>query len=229
MAKKSTITLTPAYTGGESLTDLLMVSATQSKVVCVGMVNYTTVTLEGEKIKVHDGMVTSGTIETVLVANSDGDPTFKISGLSVTADVIDASTLFEYVTGVIQRAVVGDNKLVGTNGADNLQFIASLGNDIVLGRGGDDMLDGGVGKDVLIGGSGEDQFVFRIDMSTDKIRDFDANNGDGAQDLIGGIFANATITASANGEDTIVDFGSGDRFILLGVTSSEINASDFTA
>jgi hypothetical protein len=66
-------------------------------------------------------------------------------------------------------------------------------------------------------------------MSTDKIRDFDANNGDGAQDLIGGIFANATITASANGEDTIVDFGSGDRFILLGVTSSEINASDFTA
>lgn len=229
MAKKSTIALSPAYNDGGSFTEFLMLSATPSKIVCIDSVNYFTATLEGEKLKVSDGMITSGTIETVHVANPDGDPVYKISGISVNVDVVPAANMYEFMIGVVQRVVAGDNKLVGTAEADVLTAIASMGNDIVLGKGGDDRLDGGVGKDVLIGGSGEDEFVFGAGMSTDKIRDFDADNGDGAQDLIDAAFASATISASANGKDTIVDFGSGDRFILLGVTSDQITASDFTS
>jgi Ca2+-binding RTX toxin-like protein len=229
MAKKSTIALSPAYSDGGSFTDLLMVSATPSKVVLIDTAILYTMTLEGDKLKVRDGMITGGTFDTVYVANPDGDPVYKITGISVNANVIDAASLLDFTTGVIQRAIIGDNKLVGTNGADNLESIASVGNDIVFGKGGDDTLDGGTGKDVLIGGRGEDEFVFNVGMSTDMIRDFDANNSDGAQDLIDGTFASATISASANGNDTIVDFGSGDRFILLGVTPGQIDASDFTA
>jgi Ca2+-binding RTX toxin-like protein len=227
MAKKSTIAISPAFNDGGSFTDMLMLSATSSKVVCIDTMNYFLMTLEGEKIKVRDGMIIGGTIETVSVANADGDPLYKITGLSVNTNVIDAASLYDFTTGVVVRAVVGDNRLVGTNGADDLDSVASVGYDIVLGKGGDDTLDGGVGRDVLIGGDGEDQFVFSAKMSTDKIRDFDAN-ASGGQDLIGGAFASATITASTDGKDTIVDFGSGDRFILLGVVSTEINASDFT-
>jgi serralysin len=135
----------------------------------------------------------------------------------------------DFTTFVTQLTLIGDNKLVGTGGADNLTLISAIGNDIVFGKGGDDLLAGGVGKDVLVGGSGEDQFVFAQDMSTDQIRDFDANNSDGSQDLIDAAFADSTITASANGKDTIVDFGDGDRFILLGVKSNQIDESDFTA
>jgi len=228
MAKKSTIALFPAFSDGTEVIDLLMVSATKSEVVCIGTTNFRTLSLGGENIKVRDGMIISGTFETVHLANADGDPIFTISGLSVNSGVIDAANLLEFVTGVIERALIGDNKVVGTNGADDLKGVAAIGNDIVFGKGGDDELDGGTGKDVLIGGGGEDLFVFAAGMSTDKIRDFDADNGDGAQDLINATFASTTITASANGKDTIVDFGSGDRFILQGVTSSEINASDFT-
>jgi Ca2+-binding RTX toxin-like protein len=206
-----------------------MVSATKSTVVCIDISILFTITAQGENLKVKDGMITGGTIESVRVENADGDPVYNITGLSVNSDVIAAATLFEFISGVILRAVVGDNRLVGSNAADDLTSIASVGNDIVLGRGGDDALNGGQGKDVLIGGAGADEFRFTVDMSTDKIRDFDANNGDGAQDLIDATFASATISASANGKDTIVDFGSGDRFILLGVTSGQIDASDFTA
>jgi len=229
MAKKSTIALAPAYSDGGTLTELLMLEATKSEVVCLDTANLFKITMEGENLKVSNGMVTGGTIEKVHLVNADGEAVYNISGISVNAGVIQAENMVEFATGVVLRTIVGNNRLVGTNDADALTAVASLGNDIVFGRGGDDTLGGGRGKDILIGGGGEDQFEFEVDMGTDKIRDFDANDGDGAQDLIDGTFASATITASTNGKDTIVDFGSGDRFILHGVASSEINANDFTA
>ncbi|CAN7432773.1 calcium-binding protein [Rhizobium sp. LjRoot254] len=229
MAKRSTIALFPAYSTIDPFTDFLMVSATGSKVACLDLSTLYTIVMQGEKLKVSQGMVTSGTIETMRVANADGDPVYTISGLSINAGIIQAENMLEFQTSVAQLAVIGNNNVIGTNGADDLVGTASLGRDVVSGRGGDDSLSGGAGSDVLIGGAGEDEFVFASNMDTDKIRDFDANNGDGAQDLIDGIFANATISASADGKNTIVDFGAGDRFILLGVTSGQIDANDFTA
>jgi Ca2+-binding RTX toxin-like protein len=229
MAKKSTFELFPAFYDGVTLTNLVMVSATNSKVVCIDPTLLFTVTLGGKNLKVNDGMMTSGTIQSLRVTTEDGDPVVAITGLSMNVGIVTADTMSEFATMVIQLAVIGNNKVIGTNESDDLSLYASLGNDMVFGKGGDDMLDGSVGKDVLVGGGGEDQFVFSANMSTDKIRDFDADNGDGAQDLIDAAFASATIEASANGKDTIVDFGEGDRFILLGVKSNEINASDFTS
>lgn len=230
MAKKSAIEVFPAlYEDGVGLTDIFMTSATKSKVTCIDTTTFGTLTFTGSNFKVNDGIITGGTIKSMLVATDDGDKALTISGLSINVGVLPGETMVELSTAALQIAILGDNKILGTNLADSLNSIALAGNDIVFGKGGDDTLAGGTGKDVLIGGAGEDQFEFTASMGADKIRDFDADNGDGAQDLIDAAFADAAISASANGKDTIVDFGDGDRFILLGVTSTEINASDFTA
>jgi Ca2+-binding RTX toxin-like protein len=230
MAKRSTFELFPASYDGASLGgSLLMMSATKSKVACIDTTSFSTLTFSGSNFKVNDGMITSGTIKSLLITTDDGDKAITLSGLSMNVGIVPGVTMTEFATGALTLALLGNNKVIGTNLADSLNFIALAGNDIVFGKGGDDTLGGGTGKDVLIGGGGADQFEFTANMGTDKIRDFDADNGDGAQDLIYAAFADATITAAANGKDTIVDFGSGDRFILQGVTSTEINASDFTS
>lgn len=79
---------------------------------------------------------------------------------------------------------------------------AGSGNDTLIGNQADNRLEGGIGNDVLDGGDGDDTLV----------------GGPGDDTLTGGNGADTFVfAASANGIDTITDFGAGDALQVSGV------------
>jgi len=101
------------------------------------------------------------------------------------------------------------------------------GNDRLLGDRGNDVLYGNAGRDTLTGGDGSDIFV--LSGGRDRITDFT----DG-QDLIGlpgrVSFDRLQISAGtgANAGNTIISLGRFQLAVLEGVSSSQIDAADFT-
>jgi Ca2+-binding RTX toxin-like protein len=201
---------------------LEMLSATSRKVVCVGGEN-TVVIVEGKGLEISAGMIVQGTITGLVVQSIDGDKQIDISKTSINAAVMSATDMADFLTQTVARIQFENNKYIDSNAGNPV--LGSVGNDLLLGRGGDDILQGSFGRDILVGGTGEDTFVFDTGMGRDTIRDFDADNSDGSQDLLDAVFADATITKS--GKNTLVDFGDGDAFLLLGVKPGDIDISDF--
>jgi Ca2+-binding RTX toxin-like protein len=119
----------------------------------------------------------------------------------------------------------GFDRLVGGTGLDTL--LGGDDNDTLIGGGDNDSLDGGVGNDTLIGGTGFDRFVLRVNNGTDTITDF--TNG---QDLffLTGNLTFGSLTISQSGADTLITRTSTSEVlaIVTGVSSSLINAGDFT-
>jgi Ca2+-binding RTX toxin-like protein len=204
-------------------TSIQMLSATSKKVVCVGGED-SVVVFEGKGLEISAGMIVSGTITGLVVQNLDGEKQFDISKTSVNAATMNAADMSDFFNQTVGRFLFADNKFIGSNDDDILT--SSIGNDVLIGRGGDDQFDGGHGKDIMTGGGGEDRFVFQVDMGRDVIRDFDADGGDGFQDHIDATFPGAG-AISASGKNTLIDFGDGDIFVLVGVKPNEIDASDF--
>lgn len=139
----------------------------------------------------------------------------------------------------------GDNNdtLIGGSGKDDLR--GDDGVDSLNGGAGDDTLDGGAGNDVLIGGKGADIYIGGSGADTmvfsptsgqvvDVITSFEDTGGI-SDDLIDvsayGFVSVASITASADGDDVLLDFGGGDRVRLQGYllthTLNDIGADDF--
>ncbi|UVC08227.1 hypothetical protein IHQ71_24225 [Rhizobium sp. TH2] len=199
-----------------------MLSATSKKVVCVGGSN-TVVIVEGKGLEVSAGMIVQGTITGLVVQSIDGDKQIDISKTSINAAVMSATDMADFLSQTVARIQFENNKYIDSNAGNSV--LGSVGNDLLLGRGGDDTIQGSFGKDILVGGAGEDTFVFDLGMGKDTIRDFDADNSDGAQDFLDAVFADATITKS--GKNTLLDFGDGDAFLLIGIKPGEIDASDF--
>lgn len=123
------------------------------------------------------------------------------------------------------------------NGDQNLDVLnGGAGADKLNGGDDQDTLSGGEGVDTHTGGSGADTFVFSATAGnvTDVIADFE-DTGAISDDLIDvtayGFASVAAITATADGDDVLLDFGDGDRVrlvdYLLTHTLAEIDAGDF--
>ena len=85
--------------------------------------------------------------------------------------------------GFLKYEITDNNYINGSGikerlkGSSKNDIITGLGgNDIIKAKSGDDIIDGGSGKDKLWGGSGADVFV--LSKGKDKIKDFDALEGD---------------------------------------------------
>jgi Ca2+-binding RTX toxin-like protein len=118
-----------------------------------------------------------------------------------------------------------NDRLLGGNGLDTL--LGGNNNDVLRGDAGNDSLDGGLGNDILTGGTGNDRFVLRATNGTDTITDF--TNGQDLFFLAGGLtFGSLTISQSSS--DTLITRTSSSEVlaILTGVSSSLIDATDFT-
>lgn len=120
----------------------------------------------------------------------------------------------------------GRDDITGGLGNDVLQ--GDAGNDELSGGEGDDSLIGGAGNDELYGGQGRDTFVFA--RGTDRIEDF----GDGdviRLDLSLGISSFAQVAARmqviGGGDDTLIDFGAGNRLIVENLRPAQLTADDF--
>ena len=136
-----------------------------------------------------------------------------------------------------------DDTLTGGEGDDDLR--GDDGVDSLRGGEGDDTLDGGTGNDILAGGEGADAYTGRGGADTmvfdptagnvtDIITDFGDTGGIGDDliDVSAYAFASvASITASASGNDVVLNFGGGDRVRLVGYLTdhalSDIGADDF--
>jgi Ca2+-binding RTX toxin-like protein len=127
----------------------------------------------------------------------------------------------------------GDDTLWGGNGNDGW-LDGGAGNDSIRGGNGADRLVGGFGRDTLngdaggddlTGGAGPDRFVFQSGMGRDVVRDFAAAEGDQlliARALIGnrtGLSVQQIWDDYARdlGESAFLDFGGGNRILLVGV------------
>jgi Ca2+-binding RTX toxin-like protein len=143
---------------------------------------------------------------------------------------------------------LGRDALLGDQGED--EIIAGAGNDYVDGGASDDFIEGGLGMDELLGGSGSDTLsggagddtlsggdgadIFRFGLGDeyDVIQDFQVGVdkisidhvalgvtiGDEAQ-------LQSMLTDTASG--TVLEFESGDRIELVGISKDDLSWSDF--
>jgi Ca2+-binding RTX toxin-like protein len=126
----------------------------------------------------------------------------------------------------------GNDKLVSAAGADILD--GGDGADRLQAGSGKDSLEGGAGDDLLAGGRGQDTFVFATGSDTDAVVAF-KDSGGAQDDLIDvsalGITSVGQIGTSADGDDLVLTFGSGDEAVLVDYLAThgaaDLQANDF--
>jgi Ca2+-binding RTX toxin-like protein len=191
----------------------------------VDMQHLNTIEVRGKGLDYELGRPVHGVITRIDVFDDEGARAFSLTNLKLNAGLIGGTTLANFISNVIVNTSARGYEYVGTSG-DDLNLYTSFGNDIVRGGAGNDSIGGGKGNDILYGGSGDDTFGFFTGYGRDKIMDFDSDGSDGHQDLINAIVPDpADITQV--GKNTVIDYGNGDVLILVGVTASTIDATDF--
>lgn len=115
-----------------------------------------------------------------------------------------------------------------TGGLGNDVLNGDAGNDDLYGAAGNDILSGGAGNDMLTGGTGNDTFIFT--RGADRIEDF--GDGDVIQlDAALGITSFAQVAARMQivgaGDDTLIDFGGGNRLVIENLRPAQLAADDF--
>lgn len=229
MAKRIHVEIYPAfYTEPVNLQFAEAKALTTTKFTMVDAESGQQLVLRGTGFQYTDeGLIKAGTVTSFAINTGDRDPVETITEMNVKLKPYftgesNSNTAFNLLISVITR---NDLDFRGTNKGDTIQTY--IGNDILNGRKGHDQLDGGAGNDILIGGKGSDIFIFDEGDGRDVIRDFDPVAA-GGQDLIAVEHPDDVSIRKSGKHDTIIDFGGGDRVLLMGVNPSQINESDFT-
>ncbi len=134
-----------------------------------------------------------------LYGDEDNDALYGGAG----NDLLDGGSGNDHLDGG-----AGNDTLLGGDGNDNMY--GGAGNDILTGGEGDDYLEGGAGDDTLDGGNGNDIFF----------------GGAGNDRITGGLGDDTYRYGRGDGNDTIIETGSGDRYNLLDLYN--LNLSDVT-
>lgn len=219
MAKKSIINLTEDFFDFDiSDVDPIIIAATRSEINFFDFQTAMEYTITGSGLRVSNGLVVGGRIDTFEIHGVGGEDVLSASRLNINAGILTGETLEDQAYSLYTVIMLNDNDIRGTDDGESIN--GSLGNDIIRGNGGNDTLYGDRGRDILIGGEGSDFFVHTTGMGRDIIRDFDIDDSDGDRDDVS--FSGET-EIFKSGKDTIVDYGNGDIFVLKGV-----NFADFT-
>ena len=110
----------------------------------------------------------------------------------------------------------GNDVLRGSDSADSI--FGNGGDDTLYGYKGADTLDGGNDDDILYGGDGGDTFLYKLGQGNDTIADY--TKADKIR------FTDSTPTAddfSIDGNDLVINAGSGSITILNAVTNGKVN------
>lgn len=109
-------------------------------------------------------------------------------------------------------------------------LIGNDGDNTLTGGGGDDFLVGGKGADALYGNTGADSFSFFQGDGADEVFNFEQGQDLICLNLFSDIkkFDDLTgrISLSADGDDTIIDLGSGNQVVLVDFDEM-LKAADF--
>ncbi|KQU08359.1 calcium-binding protein [Rhizobium sp. Leaf453] len=177
----------------------------------------------GRDLVFDNGALVGGTVEDIVIYNSDNSMYGAYQGFSLTpreflrlmtgtmpGALLDQlqNTALDHSGSSYADDIVGsilDDRLYGFGGDDEIR--AGAGNDVLVGENGNDALFGGVGNDVisggtgadfLTGGAGADTFTYMTNLANPRLPDS---------------------TMHAAGRDTILDFARthGDKIDLSGV------------
>jgi serralysin len=88
---------------------------------------------------------------------------------------------------------------------------------VMFGGAGDDWLSGDRGDDTITGGVGADTFHTFAEAGIDRVLDFNIGEGDRVMLDPGTVY-----TVSQVGADTVIDMGSGNQMVLVGVTAASL-------
>ncbi|WP_447760209.1 calcium-binding protein [Sphingopyxis panaciterrae] len=117
------------------------------------------------------------------------------------------------------------NGLYGEDGNDRLNGYG--GNDVLIGGAGDDFIDGMAGSDVMVGGAGADTFyVGTYGAEIDYIIDFE--HGVDTIELPGYLnYASLEPHIYQQGNDTIIEYSTGGRYLILQNYTGPLSTGDF--
>lgn len=174
----------------------------------------------------------------------DGKVAFQVSGLAIDADDLASfQSLAKYLKNQDYN-ITGNkaaNELYSAKGEDKLSGLD--GNDFLFSGGGDDLLLGGKGNDSFEAGEGDDTISDKVGVDT-----LIFHKGDGIDDVTGFNFVGKShdiidlseyfdgdkelkfrdLDISKHGKsDVMIDFGDDNQIILHGVTTKQLDASDF--
>jgi Ca2+-binding RTX toxin-like protein len=137
------------------------------------------------------------------------------------ADVFNFSELLEVTRLAFIDAGEGNDKLVGSAGAEDLR-----------GGSGNDILNGGAGDDILTGGTGNDRFVFEAGWGHDVITDFQAGSSIGDVIAMSNIvFASLDQLLAASqqvGVDVVITSSPENTLTLQNVQLGTLHTNDFS-
>lgn len=127
------------------------------------------------------------------------------------------------------RGGADDDEIHGDKGEDNI--CGGHGDDTINGGDGRDTIRGNGGNDTIKGGSGNDTFIFANRSGHDIIEDFNATANGEKIDLsaVTAIrsFNQLSSAASQIGTDVLIDTGSNNSILLLGVNLADLGNGDF--
>ena len=148
----------------------------------------------------HDDILTAAESGSILYGYGGNDTLLGNSG----SDILTAGK--------------GDDVLNGSAGDD--QLFGNTGADVLNGSAGNDLITGGEGDDVMAGGAGEDRFKFRTGDGTDTITDFEA----GIDHIVfsDGRTTWRDIATTEIGDDTLVEYGTGDSIMVLDADAGDV-------
>lgn len=181
------------------------------------------VVIEGEGLRYRKDVLVAGTITSVEFTDADGKAFVTFSDMHYDAAKLGPTLDLEEYVDFFETLFIRDDEIFGTGISDYL--IGGGRDDVLLGRGGDDFLFAKGGTDTVTGGKGSDRFMFNVNSELDIVTDFDASGGGDQQDYIATERKDYRIMQK--GDDTIVNFGDGNRIKLLGVDAAQVDGADF--
>jgi Ca2+-binding RTX toxin-like protein len=160
------------------------------------------------------GSTGDGSPDTVIVNGTNGNDNITVSGLGTVANVTGLSAAVSVTNAegandsLVVNALGGDDgvnastlpagviKLTVDGGAGNDRLLGSQGADVLLGGDGNDFIQGNQGNDVVFMGAGDDLFQWNPGDGSDTVE----GQGGNDQMLFFGSNASENIDISANGQ-----------------------------
>jgi len=169
------------------------------------------------------------------VYGGGGDDTYLISSARVKiidngasfADMVRSTASYTLTGGLDHLTLLGGKDINGSSSAGDNFLTGNAGDNRLDGGVGHDTLSGGAGNDRLVGGAGLDTFVFGRGFDVDRIEDYDDGTDAISSENVRAQQQFDRLDIRQAGDNTVIDFGKGDRLILERVDASTIDFGDF--
>ncbi|MDB5526038.1 MAG: hypothetical protein JWM58_3801 [Rhizobium sp.] len=215
--------------------------STEKKIIYDDVESTNRIVLTGNNLGYTNNVVDEGTITGIKFTNHDNQNYVVLTGGNYSAQAFSAAFEADGIHGMLELALKGDDKMVGSltadvlysgsgndnvkGGSDDDYIYGGKGDDKLFGDAGADYLFGDIGNDTMEGGAQSDIFHFRKGTGKDTITDFDADGNN--QDFLNLVKGENFTVKQVNNDDLRLDFGNGDTLLLLDVDKGDFSKADY--